>query len=597
MYRKYKLVTFIALLLTGTILFSSCNSLFRDVPNDKLSQESIWPNKLLLDEYVLPWYRNMNNGFSIFLPTNALIKGAARDFLPWYGDQMTVSKADLYNTAYGDILKANAFEITRRARMDWGKYYTRIQAINLLLENQAKIQEGTHKNRVLGEAHFFRAYYYCLLLRRFGGVMLIKQNYDPLRDGKKFPRASYEEMVDFITAEADLAHDFLAKAGTLGKGRVTPGASLMLKAKTYFWASSSIFMNQPADKPYLGFPDNRSDALLAQAKAAYDELFTLPYSLVPVDGTTQDEIMKSYRKIFLTKNSSESILEVQHSDDGNFSDGFGHKLDRESVSPFFGGTTALYTPTQNHVDEYGMRNGAVADPAHPYENRDYRFYANILYDGCTYRGHEMEIHTTIVNGEEVKGADLTPHGSSTSAAVTKTGYYLGKFVDATQEINTNDTYGSKQNFIIWRLAEAILDYAEIEFRLGHPDKARLKVNDIRARAHMQGLPAPLTWEALVNERRVEMAFEETTYWDMIRWGVDVAKMNGILRDSPYGKGTPLMKMEITKEDGKPTIYKIDKMNRKPARVRRYDIKQRYYPIPWDEVRYHKIAQNPDWDEV
>lgn len=588
MYRKYKIITGLTFLLLGNILFTSCNGLFRDGPIDSLSEEPIWGNKILLDEYELPWYRNMSNGFSIFLPTNALIKGACRDYLPWYGDQMTISKSDLYNTAYGDILKANATEITRRAQMDWSNYYTRIQSVNKMLENKDKIAGGEYKNRVLGEAHFFRGYYYYLLLRRYGGVLLIENNYDPLRDGKKFPRASYEEMVNYITKEADLAHDFLEDAGPLGKGRITPGASLMLKAKTYFWAASSIFMNQPADKLYLGFEDDRSDELLSKAKAAYDELFKLAYTLVDVNGNTQDEIMKSYRQIFLTKNTSESILEVQHSSDGNFSDGFGHKLDRESISPFFGGTTALYTPTQNHVDEYGMRDGAVKDPAHPYDNLDYRFYANVLYDGCTYRGHEMEIHTTIANGEKVLGVDLSPYGSSTSAAVTKTGYYLGKFVDANQEINNNDTYGSKQNYIIWRLAEAILDYAEIDFRQGRPGKALEKVNRIRQRAHMHGLPS-LTWESLVNERRVEMAFEETTYWDMIRWGVDVEKMNG--------PENALMVMKITKEAGKPTLYKTERMNRKPARVRRYDIKQRYYPIPWDEVRYHEIDQNPNWDEV
>lgn len=65
--------------------------------------------------------------------------------------------------------------------------------------------------------------------------------------------------------------------------------------------------------------------------------------------------------------------------------GSGIKLDRESVSPFFGGTIAAYSPTQNHVDEYNMRDGKPYDPTHPYDNRDYRFYANILYDGCVFQ--------------------------------------------------------------------------------------------------------------------------------------------------------------------------------------------------------------------
>ena len=582
--RKY-IISF--LFLGGTFGFSGCDGIFRDVPNDKLSQESIWGSQLLLDEYVLPWYRNMSNGFSVYMPSTALLKGACRDYLPWYGDQITVSKSDWYNTAYGDILKSTPAEVTRRGLVNWTNYYTRIQSINLLFENQDKIRNGDHKKRVLGEAHFFRAYYYYMLLRQFGGVLLLKNNYDPLYDGTKFPRASYEEMVNFIAEEADLAASLLSEnLETSDIGRATRGAALMLKAKTYFWAASKIYQNQ--EKSYLGFPDDRSDAMLTAAAKAYDELMKLPYSLIQITGSTQDQIKEQYRQIFLTKNSQESIWEVQHSDDGDFSNGFGHKLDRESVSPYYGGTVAAYSPTQNHVDEYGMRDGKAYDAKRPYDNRDYRFYANVLYDGCSFRGRVMEIHYNKVSGKEVAGEDLTPYGTSETAAVTKTGYYLGKFVDETQKIDNDESYASKQNYIIWRYAEVLLDYAEIDFLQNRVDDALDKVNQIRRRVHMDELPS-LTWDQLVNERRVEMAFEETTYWDLLRWGVAVEKMSGATN--------PLKAMKIVKEEGKDPVYQISNMNKYPKRVREFRQMQYYLPIPWDEVRYHGIEQNPELNEV
>lgn len=583
--RKY----IVSFLIGGGIFgLSGCDGLFRDAPYNKLSQETIWGSQLLLDEYVLPWYRNMNNGFSIYMPTSSqLLKGACRDYLPWYGDQITISKADWYNTAYGDILKSISREVTRRGLVNWNNYYARIQSVNLLLENESKIQEGAHKQRVLGEAHFFRAYYYYLLLRQFGGPLLIKENYNPLIDNIKFPRASYEEMVRFIADEADQAAFLLPdKLEASEIGRATKGAALMLKAKTYFWVSSKVFQNK--EKPYLGFPDDRSDAMLTEAAKAYDELMKLPYSLIQITGTTQDQIKEEYRQIFLTKNSPESIWEVQHSNDGDFSDGFGHKLDRESVSPFFGGTVAAYSPTQNHVDEYDMRDGKTYDPTHPYDNRDYRFYANVLYDGCTFRDHKMEIHYNKVNGQEIAGADLTPYGTSSTAAVSKTGYYLGKFVNEQQKIDNDETYGSKQNYIIWRYAEVLLDYAEIDFLQNRVEDALDKVNQIRRRVHMDELTG-LTWEKLVNERRVEMAFEETTYWDLLRWGVAVEKMSGATN--------PLKAMKVVKEEGKEPVYQISNMNRYPKRVREFREMQYYTPIPWDEIRYHGIEQNPEWEEV
>ena len=200
----------------------------------------------------------------------------------------------------------------------------------------------------------------------------------------------------------------------------------------------------------------------------------------------------------------------------------------------------------------------------------------------------MEIHYNKVNGKEVAGEDLTPYGTSETAAVTKTGYYLGKFVDETQKIDNDESYASKQNYIIWRYAEVLLDYAEIDFLQNRVDDALDKVNQIRRRVHMDELPS-LTWDQLVNERRVEMAFEETTYWDLLRWGVAVEKMSGATN--------PLKAMKIVKEEGKDPVYQISNMNKYPKRVREFRQMQYYLPIPWDEVRYHGIEQNPEWYEV
>lgn len=583
---KTKYFTFLVLLV-ALFTTTSCDDLFDDNAKNKLPEDMIWGDPQLVDGYVLPWYRNMSGGFSVYMPTNTLLRGLGREYLPWYGDQLAVSKTEWYTTAYGDILKSTPDELKRRGLTLWNSYYEQIRSINKLLEHEGEMQDGSHKNRVLGEAHFFRGYYHYLLFRQFGGSVISDEVFDPLTNPKKSPRASYEEMVAFITNEADQAVSYLSKVSyeAADAGRITQGAALMLKAKTCFWAAGDHFQNQ--EKSYLGFTDNQSAAMLEKARLAYDELMKLNYSLVEIKGTSRDEIVKEYRQIFITKNTKESILEVQHSANGDFANGFGHKLDRESSSPFFGGTIAAYTPTQNHVDEYGMQENTTYDPKNPYVNRDNRFYANVLYDGSVYRGHTMEIHYTKKSGVETAGADLTQYGTSETAAVSRTGYYMGKFVDSSTEINTNETIGSKQNYIIWRFAEALLDYAEIDFKQGRPKDALAKVNEIRRRAHMYELK-DITWEAIMNERRVEMAFEETTYWDLLRYNIAVEKMSGATN--------PVKSMRIVKEEGKETTYTISNMDRYPARVRLYRDMQYYYPIPWDEIRYQGIEQNPEWVE-
>lgn len=577
-----KAKTYIAGLMLALSL-SACDSLFDDAPMNKISDESTWTNSQLLDEYVNSWYRGMSDGFSTYVPSTALLKGISRYYLPWFGDQITVGKTDWFNAGYGDILKGNEESITLYASNLWSAYYTQLQYINTFLENQDKVKSARQRKRVVGEAHFFRGYYYYLLLRRYGGVLLIDHPYDPLQNAETFPRASYQEMVDFIVSEADLAAENLSVSyESSDEGRATKGAALMLKAKTYLWASSEVFQNK--EKAYLGFTDDQSKTMLEKAKAAYEAFFALnAYSLVPISATTQDGIKDEYRKIFLTKNSQESILEVQHSDDGDYANKFGHKLDRDAASPYFTGTTAAYTPTQNHVDEYGMRDGAVYDATKPYENRDYRFYANVLYDGCTYHGHVMDIHYT----NNVAGEDLTAYGTSTSAAVTRTGYYLGKFVDETQTIDNDETYASSQNYIIWRYAEAMLDYAEVMFRLGDEAAALEYVNKIRSRVHMDTYNS-ITWDRIVNERRVEMAFEETTYWDFFRWGTANDRLNG--------KTNPLKAMRVDVKNGS-TTYKISNLNRFPGRIRVFSDKEYYFPIPSSEVKYHGVDQNPNWSEL
>ena len=126
------------------------------------------------------------------------------------------------------------------------------------------------------------------------------------------------------------------------------------------------------------------------------------------------------------------------------------------------------------------------------------------------------------------------------------------------------------------------------FRLGDTEAARSKVNDIRRRAHMDDLPS-LTWDQLVNERRVELAFEEASYWDIMRWGIAEDKLNG--------SSNPIEAMTVTVDPAtQDTTYTVGNMDRLPGRVRSFSKMQYYLPLPWDEIRYHGVEQNPDWIE-
>ncbi len=419
--------------------------------------------------------------------------------------------------------------------------------------------------------------------------------FDPLKKAEKFPRASYEEMVRFIADEAEKASWLLpAKYNDDQAGRATRGAALMLKAKTFLWVAGAHFQNQ--EKSYLGFPDDRSMEMLDSAAANYDRVMALNvYDLVQIPAGDRQSIVDAYRNIFLTKNTIESILEVQHADDGDFHMANGHKLDRDAAPPSAGGTTAAYNPTQNHVDEYRMANGKRINEAgsgydrnNPYDNRDVRFYANVLYDGAEWRGNIMDLHYETVDGAEVAGTDLTIYGSSNESGVTRTGYYMAKFLNQRQVIDNDQTYASSQNCILWRYAELLLDYAEIDFKKGRVNDALAKVNMIRERVHEPALTS-VTWDDITNERRVELAFEKETYWDALRYNEAERRMTGTYN--------PLYGVKIVYDANGNKKITNPVVNGRNTSVRYFRARQYYYPIPWDDIRYHEIDQNPEWVEM
>lgn len=100
-----RIITIITLAATTGVL-TSCDSLFRDAPLNKISEKSVWGNPQLLDEYESSWYRNMSNGFDTYVGTISLMKSKSRYFMPWFGDQITVGKTATFLEAMAISSKA-----------------------------------------------------------------------------------------------------------------------------------------------------------------------------------------------------------------------------------------------------------------------------------------------------------------------------------------------------------------------------------------------------------------------------------------------------------------------------------------------------------
>src|SRR5699024_11590576 len=117
--------------------------------------------------------------------------------------------------------------------------------------------------------------------------------------------------------------------------------------------------------------------------------------------------------------------------------------------------------------------------------------------------------------------------SSSNRRNTRTGYYLKKYFNPNSRLgNVADGYTR-----LFRLAEVYLNFAESAYQSHGPNapievgseqmSAIDAVNKIRARAGMPALPTNISVEDFEqryrNERRVELAYEEHRFFDVLRW--------------------------------------------------------------------------------
>ena len=109
----------------------------------------------------------------------------------------------------------------------WTKSYKQIRIINDFFENyeRAQVSEAI-KRRYLGEARFFKAYYYFNLIKRFGDVPYINHTLDMESPELWGPRVEKKEILDDILEELLLAEqDVPVKSAIKADvGRITKGA-------------------------------------------------------------------------------------------------------------------------------------------------------------------------------------------------------------------------------------------------------------------------------------------------------------------------------------------------------------------------------------
>ncbi len=556
----------ISFILILAVTIVSCEKDFLEVnPTDRVSEVAIVQDSTLFEAYVINRYLGVRLTDK---EGDGSVPGFGRGFE--YAMMGSVTDEAIYNNDDNTWLIQQGQlspENTGILGTFWGRSYRSIREVNYALQKIDEVEMSENsKQRLTAELKFIRAFRYHDLIRNYGEVVLmgdrVSELGDDFSDPELFEKSSIQESLEYVINELNDAAEGLPlnNSGEWEEGRATQGAALALKSRLLLYAASPLYNNDDSD------PQKWQRA----ADAAQDVMDLGIYSLYQ-DG---------YADLFLTEGSNSEIIFARY-----YNINERHTALEIANGPNGYGGWGGQVPLQNLVDDYEMVDGSEfdwddpEDANSPYENRDPRFYESILFNGADYRGREVETFTP---------GGLDSQDGPDNWNTSKSGYYLRKFINEDLPIQNPWEVAGTQNWIYFRYAEILLNYAEAQNEAAGPDESVYDaVNQIRMRngVDMPPLPSGLSQEemrqAIRQERRIELAFEEHRFYDVRRWKIAMETEN----EPAYG-------INITKNEDGSLSYE-----RKIALEGRSFEEQHYWlPIPRQEIQSSdgELEQNPGY---
>ena len=497
----------------------------------------------------------------------------------------------------------------------WGCWdYGKIRRVNYFLKNfpayKSNFQNTVLADAWMGEAHFIRAYCYFAMVKRYGGVPILREPQEYVGDieSLKVPRDTEKACYDFIAEDLDEAFRLLPdNEEILGKGRATKYAALALKSRAMLYAGSIA---------RYGTVD--LNGLVGIDKALANDYFELAYKAVK-------ELEKSKKFSLYRKNSDKEknfaeLFLAEDSPENIFCKYFQRNVNAHGWDVYFvpyqyrgNGFSSNMNPTLEFVEMFEHKDGTPAnfaerakdtyfdDPSELFQNMDARFGGSIIYPSAIFKGETCSIQKGLIiedgskkeNATNYEEAVYTANDGQVYHIVGKsgsgnysgnmTGFFMRKYLNENMPQSEVIENYSEQHWIEFRYAEALLNGAEAAVEMGqHLDDALLWINDIRSRADIKQLSlSDLTVDKVRHERRIELAFENHTYWDLRRWRIadkeiETKQYTGLC---PY---FDINKQKYIFEEVAANKYYYT-----------FDVKMYYERIPDGEIaKNEKLKQNP-----
>lgn len=538
---KYIKKYIIIAMMAPAMLLTSCKDYLTEIE----------PGTTMLNDFFINADAAIQNVTSCYVPLMWEYGGTY--FSEWFIGDIASDDAIKGGGSTSDMADAYDFENWRTTPQNtlllsyYRAQYQGIGRCNMALQNIEQLKVGfvpefteELKNRLLGEAHFLRAYYYFRLVRIFGGVPNVTTVLKSSEDWGQ-PRASIAQTFDLILSDLAFAEANLplkSKYPEADLGRATKGAAQAMLMKVNLYMGSKFWQKKGVNKS----ADDCFDEVIKYGKLLEE---SKQYTLCP-----------NYEDNFtvLGENGPESVFEIQYAEVGwgDYGQGMGYTAGSftqilvRSRSSLIGGGWGFNHPTQNLYDEFEAKDSLR------------RAVAILIPEDSLIETPAVEYYlgNKMLNNKYGMYRD-------TVAAI---GGGFGKW----DHHASRGALNSKQI----RYADVRLMYAEAALAKNNPGKAKDLINEVRTRAGLDSITVADD-KALRHERRCELAMEGHRWFDLVRWeGVDG---NGLKAHMDAYKATET-------EEAKSHIQEF------------VSGKHELFPIPQEEIQLNPTTfeQNPGY---